>query len=131
MDSLCVIQGRAQDQHDQIRRMDAIYSSAFSTIAVASGAHSDVGLPDISFPRIYQQYSEVVQGFRLAIPLPSYTTLEQENMLIWNSRGWAFQEKVMSWRLLIFTDSQVYFRCSNMILVPGYRHGSRPVIGKY
>jgi hypothetical protein len=115
VDALCIMQDSRDDRHHQMMRMDAIYSSAALTIVAASGRHSNVGLPGISIPRQYGQHSELVRGFRFAVNLPSYTALEQDNKLIWNSRGWTFQEKIMSKRLLLFTDYQAYFRCSNMV----------------
>ncbi|OCK87484.1 HET-domain-containing protein, partial [Cenococcum geophilum 1.58] len=113
VDALCIMQDSRDDRHDQMMRMDAIYSSAALTIVAVSGSHSNVGLPGISIPRQYGQHSELVRGLRFAVNLPSYTALEQDNKLIWNSRGWTFQEKIMSKRLLLFTDYQAYFRCSN------------------
>ncbi|KAF2179568.1 HET-domain-containing protein, partial [Zopfia rhizophila CBS 207.26] len=111
VDSLCIIQNSHEDRHDQILRMDAIYSSAVVTIAAASGAHSDTGISGVSLARAFHQVSEIIQGFRLAIPLPSYADLDRDDNLIWNTRGWTFQEKVLSRRLLMFTNHQVYFRC--------------------
>src|SRR5262249_38696863 len=46
---------------------------------------------------------------------PSYTALENSSVLFWNTRGWTFQEKLLSRRLLLFTDQQVYFKCSEGI----------------
>lgn len=115
VDSLCIMQNSDTDRHDQILSMDAIYNFAILTIVAGSRAHSNTGLPGISTPRENQQYRGKVDGLRLAIPFPPLTTLERGDNLIWNSRGWTFQEKVMSRRLLLFTDYQVYFRCSNMV----------------
>ncbi|KAF2267456.1 HET-domain-containing protein [Lojkania enalia] len=115
VDSLCIVQNSDIDRHDQILRMDAVYSSAILTIAAGSGAHANTGLPGISTLRRFAQYRAQIDGIILAIPFPSLTTLEQGSNLIWNTRGWTLQEKVMSRRLLMFTDYQVYFRCSNMV----------------
>ncbi|OCL08462.1 HET-domain-containing protein, partial [Glonium stellatum] len=111
VDTLCIQQDSCEDQHDQMMRMAAIYSSAALTIVAASGCDSDVGLQGISTPRRHKQHSKLIRGFRYAVNLPSYAALEQGDRLIWNTRGWTFQEKIMSKRLLLFTDYQVYFRC--------------------
>ena len=115
IDALCIIQNRKSEKHAQILRMDAIYSSAVLTIAAASGSDANAGLAGISRPRRVPQRTEVVDGLRFALPLPDYMSLESDRSLIWNSRGWTFQEKILSKRLLLFTDYQVYFQCSNMV----------------
>jgi hypothetical protein len=33
---------------------------------------------------------------------------------IWNSRGWTFQEALLSQRCLVFCANQVYFTCNGM-----------------
>ncbi|KAK3312637.1 heterokaryon incompatibility protein-domain-containing protein [Apodospora peruviana] len=114
VDALCIIQDDKADKHDQILRMDAIYRNASLSIAAASGDHADSGLPGMSVPRKYKQPRETVSGgLTLAVPLPRFDQLNEGNLLKWNTRAWTFQEKVLSRRLLIFTDFQVYFRCSN------------------
>ncbi|XP_044724639.1 uncharacterized protein HRG_02535 [Hirsutella rhossiliensis] len=37
----------------------------------------------------------------------------------WNTRGWTYQELLLSRRLLFFTDSQVYFQCMSNLWNPG------------
>jgi hypothetical protein len=115
VDALCIVQDSETDKHTQILRMDGIYSSAVLTIAAASGDHANVGLAGISRPRKVPQRTEEVDGLLFALPLPDYTSLLWDPSLVWNSRGWTFQEKVLSKRLLLFTDYQVYFQCSNMV----------------
>ncbi|KAF2106202.1 heterokaryon incompatibility protein-domain-containing protein [Lophiotrema nucula] len=115
VDSLCIIQDSDDDRHDQILHMDAIYSSAALTIAAASSPNSNYGLPGISRPRRFRQHVQEAKGGCFAIPFPSLASLEQDDHLVWNTRGWTFQEKIMSKRLLVMTDFQMYFRCSNMV----------------
>ncbi|KAF2670376.1 HET-domain-containing protein, partial [Microthyrium microscopicum] len=113
-DSLCIVQGpedAPQHKNSQIWRMDAIYSSAALTIAAATGSNADSGLPGVSLPRRIKQISEVVDGIRFAVPFPNYDIIHDDRSLIWNTRGWTMQEKLLSKRLLLFTDEQVYFKC--------------------
>jgi hypothetical protein len=95
--------------------MDAIYNFAALTIVAASGHHANAGLPRISAPREKLQCTQYVGGLHFGLPFPSYDWLESNKIMIWNSRGWTFQEKILSKRLLLFTDCQVYFRCSNTV----------------
>ncbi|KAK0614426.1 heterokaryon incompatibility protein-domain-containing protein [Immersiella caudata] len=113
VDSLCIVQDDDADMHSQLLRMDAIYINASLSIAAASGGHADYGLPGMSVPRKFEQQRERAQGLELAVPLPRFDELNVGDRLKWNTRAWTFQEKVLSRRLLIFTDQQIYFRCSN------------------
>jgi hypothetical protein len=115
VDALCIIQDNATDKHSQMLHMDAIYNSAYVTIAAASGNSANSGLPGISRPRAVSQIIENVDRLQFTIPLPTYMDLESDPSIYWNSRGWTFQEKILSKRLLVFTDYQVYFQCSNMV----------------
>ncbi|KAK4445196.1 heterokaryon incompatibility protein-domain-containing protein [Podospora aff. communis PSN243] len=113
VDSLCIVQDDDQDMHNQLLRMDAIYINASLSIAGASGGHADYGLPGMSVPRKFRQQRARAQGLELAVPLPRFDELNAGTRLKWNTRAWTFQVKVLSRRLLIFTDYQIYFRCSN------------------
>ncbi|KUJ19722.1 HET-domain-containing protein [Mollisia scopiformis] len=116
VDSLCIIQDDAVDRDGQLNMMDEIYSNANLTIAAASGLHADWGLPGISRPRHYTQRSEtVINGVELALAFPSFRDLNSSMTLNWNTRGWTLQEKLLSKRILLFTDFQMYFRCANSI----------------
>lgn len=113
VDSLCIIQDDDMDRHHQLLFMDSVYVNASLTIAAASGDNADYGLPGMRRPRKFQQLREEISDVTLALPLPRFDELNMGDTLAWNTRGWTFQEKVLSRRLLIFTDFQVYFRCSN------------------
>ncbi|KAL9077327.1 MAG: hypothetical protein Q9157_003394 [Trypethelium eluteriae] len=116
VDALCIVQDDEEDRTIQVRNMDAIFSCAYVTIAVGSGLHANAGIPGVSIGRaLGNQIIEIVKGFDLAIPLPKYHTIQNNICLKWKERGWTLQEKVLSKRLLLFTDNQVYFKCSNAV----------------
>lgn len=115
VDALCIVQDDPQPKKiKHLDKMDAIYNCSEVTIVAGSGRHADSGLPGISIPRV-SQYSEKVNGLRLGIMAPSFSELEASSSLIWNTRGWTFQEKILAKRILLFTEHQVYFRCSEAI----------------
>jgi hypothetical protein len=116
VDALCIIQDDIlEDKRLHLSRMDAVYNCSTLTIAAASGSHANSGLPGISVPRKYCQPSERVKGMQFAAMSPSFTDLENSHSLVWNTRGWTFQEKILAKRILLFTDYQVYYRCSESI----------------
>lgn len=115
-DALCIVQDDTlEDKIPHLTNMKAIYSHSSLTVAAAAGSHVDHGLPGISVPRKVQQYSELVGTLRLATMFPSFSDLENSSELLWNTRGWTFQEKLLSKRILLFTDYQVYYKCSESI----------------
>ncbi|CAF9922931.1 MAG: hypothetical protein ALECFALPRED_002265 [Alectoria fallacina] len=112
VDQFCIDQTNPQVKHQQIRHMDFIYQNAYLTIVAAAGHDADYGLPGITCrlrpPSVVakingQDFTSVPQLARSVIP---YST--------WNSRGWTYQESVMSSRLLILTNDEAYFECRSM-----------------
>ena len=112
VDQFCIDQTDPQAKHQQIRHMDFIYRNAWLTIVAAAGHDADCGLPGITCrlkpPSVVakingQHFTSVPQLAKSVIP---YST--------WNSRGWTYQECVMSSRLLVFTNDEAYFECRSM-----------------
>ncbi|KAI6151050.1 heterokaryon incompatibility protein-domain-containing protein [Pisolithus tinctorius] len=111
IDALCILQDSPSDKGAQICIMDLIYSRAAFTIFAASGMSVRDGLSGIlPGSRSVTQHIECVQGFHLAIPLPSLSEALAESN--WNTRGWTFQEILLSRRRLVFTKHQMYFECT-------------------
>lgn len=115
IDSLCIVQDSPEDKEIQMEHMDAIYNSAFVTVVAASGTGAHDGIAGISRSRRKAQKVRFVRRSQYAVPLPAYMDMLSDPSIAWNTRGWTFQEKVLSKRLLVFTDWQVYFQCSNMV----------------
>jgi len=110
IDALCIIQDSLEDKADQIHIMGLIYSRATFTICAAGGDSARAGLPGLTAgSRTCQQHIEVIHGLHLALPLPSVKQSATQSS--WNTRGWTFQELVLSRRRVIFTKDQVYFEC--------------------
>jgi hypothetical protein len=119
------------DKFDQLGKMDRIYGGAHFTLIAASGHNADAPIPGLREPRPHPQDQVMVSRkveenvkdgtCMLKRDVLLMTTLrpqqlEQDHYLegtVWNTRGWTFQERVLSSPCLIFTDEQVYWECRN------------------
>ncbi|TLD26136.1 HET-domain-containing protein [Venturia nashicola] len=101
IDSLCIIQDDKEDWRNESQRMASVYSSAHITIVpVSAGSAHDGFLHNRKhFDHIYADLSSSVMQ----------TDDIQDS--IWDHRGWTFQERLLSKRLLYFTQNQLYFEC--------------------
>ncbi|KAK3486910.1 HET-domain-containing protein [Neurospora hispaniola] len=111
VDQYCIDQHNDQDKHAQIKNMDRIYEGSHATIVAFSGVDSSSGLPGVSsIPRTRQHRFTSSKVTLLGFTPP--ITRQPLDASIWMKRGWTFQEALLSRRLLIFTQEQVYFLCS-------------------
>ncbi|KUJ22309.1 HET-domain-containing protein, partial [Mollisia scopiformis] len=118
IDRYCIDQEDSVDKHHQITHMDAIYANAFITIIAAAGDGPDYGLPGVERPRKVHPHL-LIDRNHLVSTLPHASALVNSSR--WASRGWTYQEGILSKRRLIFTDEQVYFECSNLYCAESLR----------
>jgi hypothetical protein len=109
VDRYCIDQNSSDEKHDAIRQMDAIYHGAMITIIAATGNNADHGLPGINRPRDTQFVNIAGNKF-----ITMADQVESVLRSTWNTRGWTFQESLLSRRRLVFTESQTYFQCMEM-----------------
>ena len=114
IDSLCIVQDDSQDWERESKRMEAVYSSAYCTIAATCAEGSTDGFlkdrperPYIikrttSGPDVY--ICEAIDNFQADV---------EDSEL--NQRGWVLQERVLSSRTIYFTEKQCYWECGDGI----------------
>lgn len=113
VDRLCINQSDPAEKDYLISRMTTIYEEADFTIVAAAGSGASHGLPGVrSTPRIPQPKYYLDSGSLLLSILrdPRRDILESQ---YW-TRGWTYQEGVLSNRRIVFTESQVYWECRCM-----------------
>ncbi|KAJ0124011.1 tol protein [Diaporthe amygdali] len=111
IDRYCIPQDNIADKQLQIQSMGFVYENAAVTIVAAAGDGPHHGLPGIgATPRESQPSVKIGSRTLVSIPYPKKEILNSK----WNSRGWTYQEGLLSRRKLIFTDTQVYFQCNAM-----------------
>ena len=111
VDALCIVQD-SPDKVLHLAAMEKIYGNAIITIAATSGTSADAGLPGVDpskRPRKVKQYKCSLRGLTLAWFLPDVSITADAS--VWNKRAWTYQERVLSQRLMIVSDQQVFFRC--------------------
>ncbi|KAH7089809.1 heterokaryon incompatibility protein-domain-containing protein [Paraphoma chrysanthemicola] len=109
VDRYCIPQDDDRVKHHQIRRMDLIYQQAQLTIICAAGRDASDGIPGVSsVPRTPQPQADL-PGVSLvsSLPSPQY----EVNRSKWATRGWTYQEGLLSRRCLLFTQHQASFQC--------------------
>jgi Heterokaryon incompatibility protein (HET) len=109
VDSLCIIQDDLEYQMQQINAMDQIYQSAALTIIAAGGNSAD----DSLFPKLRGQivHVEEIRGLKLMARNKPFDQAVVGST--WNIRAWCYQEKMLSRKILLFTNTEVYYDCSH------------------
>jgi hypothetical protein len=112
VDRYCIDQSNAVAKHIQIRQMDLIYARAHLTIIAAAGEDPDYGLPGLRGTlRSLQSQLKIGLHFLVStLPSPKWAIKRSK----WATRGWTYQEFLLSKRRLFFTDEQVLYECNGM-----------------
>ena len=112
IDKFCIDQNSSDLKHDQIRQMDAIYRNSELTIISAAGSDENHGLPGVGIrDRSKQPIVKLHDITVMWLPKDPHESIAQS---YWSTRGWTFQEALLSRRRLVFTDEQIYFECNTM-----------------
>ncbi|OCK91309.1 HET-domain-containing protein, partial [Cenococcum geophilum 1.58] len=109
VDALCIVQDDIENVIENVDRMNQVYQGAHLTFVAAAGQNAYHGLPGVSTPRKERQLRVHIKGITIS------SMLENAHGAIsftrWNTRGWTYQERLLSKRLVIFTASQVFYQC--------------------
>ncbi|KAM0446009.1 hypothetical protein ACHAO4_009597 [Trichoderma viride] len=116
VDQLCINQTEL-NKSLHIKSMDRIYGAALLTIVAADGIDANAGLPGVRpgtrTRNINQLHEEIWPGFSIATALD--LPLDPAGS-VWGSRGWTFQEQLLSRRLLLFYQGSVFWQCRSACL---------------
>jgi hypothetical protein len=129
IDSLCIIQDSPEDWDKEASLMGQIYSSAFCTIAADASADGNGGLfierdnletqicimRDFSHEAPYEVYSQEEEDshpdavISIFPPIQNWERLVEQEVL--STRGWTFQERLLSPRMIHFTTRNTVWEC--------------------
>lgn len=111
VDALCIVQDDPESKRHYVPRMSRIYGEAMSTIIALTGSDADCALPGVVAGSRTPSQPPVHLGSLTLVPeLRSLAATVDASK--WRSRGWTFQEGILSRKRLYFSDSQVYWHCS-------------------
>lgn len=111
VDQYCINQSSEEEKTYQFARMGRIYGGSVMTL-VALGSHAESGLPGVSDTDRTPQLHATTEHYDLISTMvdPHY----EIELSRWATRGWTFQEGLLSKRCLFFTPHQVYYECNAM-----------------
>jgi hypothetical protein len=141
LDSLCIVQNDASIKHTQILQMGSIYNGAVACLVGAVGSDATSGLAGVrSHTRTPEPKRPQYRAVYLVNPGPEeYTSfrkpqdnspfiklgkrlkarqLDLNNRLLrseYSSRGWTYQERILSRRCIYFMENMVYYHCRKAI----------------
>ncbi|KAK1241227.1 hypothetical protein MKX08_001201 [Trichoderma sp. CBMAI-0020] len=116
VDALCIIQNCAIDKKKEITRMSSIYKNAAVTIAASSSKSATEGfLSNETEPYCPEfEFHVPMSGGRVGTVYMSAEPYEPEHHL--DTRGWTFQEFMLSSRILFFSDYELLWQCKEIDL---------------
>lgn len=131
IDALCIIQDDSDDWGREAGRMYQIFYNSFVTIAAAASGSFNEGFlnprrieaVEISFSSALNPHVEGSFSLStLAVPSPLQQDLTDRLPLAselrhckWDTRGWVWQEKKLSRRLLVFGKQMIHLKCAHFI----------------
>lgn len=121
IDSICIIQGDKEDWQREAGKMCAVYQNSYLTLAALAGSDSTYGLRTTSVEQVsvpfarlrlaentYTLYMRRLHYFGRQWIILSDTRSGRLPLL---SRAWTFQERIVSPRVMFFTESEMIYEC--------------------
>jgi ankyrin repeat protein len=115
VDRYCVLQdGDAKIKGEQLQSMDLVYANADVTLVAIAGQASSAGLPGVRSERPRApQPSVQIKGHALTLIPPDPAI--QIKSSAWMTRGWTYQEGLLSRRRLFFSETEMSFECADLV----------------
>lgn len=120
IDALCIIQDSLSDWAKESAVMDEIYQGAYLTLVATSAATSNTGfLHRSDFPVAVRPYKNMkdptINGqYYLTYKHSKLVTWSFIEETVWNTRGWTFQERLLSRRILHVLPEDLAWECRTL-----------------
>lgn len=111
IDSLCILQGDTVDWNRESPKMGAVYGNAYITIAAGSALNDQTGFLGPRSDSMYRDFIlETKVGQCSAVTrVQDMTAPSRRDPL--SFRAWAFQERLLSRRMLYYHQQELVFEC--------------------
>ncbi len=114
VDAICINQDDETLKKEQLGYMADIYRGALASIISLSGESANDGLPGVSnHPRTHHQ-RRIGFGESNTMLEKTPTAATQIQLSKWATRGWTFQEGLLSRRRILFTSHEALYFCATM-----------------
>ena len=114
VDSLCIVQNDEAEKLRLIDEMASVYLAALVTIIAATGSSASAGLPGVQPKSRHVEQDIARVSPELSLVLGREPGLDIDSST-WNTRGWTFQERLYSKRLLVFLPDRIYWQCRSVL----------------
>lgn len=116
IDSLCIVQDDATDWTTEAAKMGSIYASAYFTITATSAQSTNDGSlrPESGSQAVTMPCRSREDGLlhgKYYLQPESNEKTESIGSSTWTERGWTFQERLLSARVLHFSKHRLCFEC--------------------
>jgi hypothetical protein len=106
IDSLCIIQDNTEDWEAESKTMAMVYNRAFFTLARQCDSNTSLRcIPDLSH-RVSDPFISPPIYAR-----PVIRHIWDRSAFLLSSRGWVYQERLLSPRTIHFSDQEIFWEC--------------------
>ena len=120
IDALCIIQDSKSDWEDESAKMNDVYECSHLTIVATSAKSSNDGflerprIPVVTVPYRDDNDPTIRGRFYITRSVSGRAPWHLVDETAWNTRGWTYQERLLSRRMLHFTPSILFWECRSI-----------------